>query len=361
MDNSVNVRAIETLNDLRAALIRFAGRVGEALHTADTEIRRTQEWLRERELHWQREVERAREAVRQAQAALRHCQSQVYRDRDGRTYHPPCDAEKAALARAEAHLRQVEAELQRVRMWKARVEQAVGEYRLHERRLWALTTLEAEHAKAFLERARGDLERYRAIGLLAGVAGILGGVVGGVATAVWGRGGSQTVSGSHPLPVPRPLPVTSGGEALAGLQSDNWQGLSLSERGQVLQELENTMAQAQGRLGVPVEIADLPPGEMGGYDRDSKTVTVSREHVTSRNVREVADTIVHEGRHAYQHHAIEHPGFHSDTDQVEVWRDNFVNYVQPQDNPKRYWKQPIEREARQYAADVITSLFGGKT
>lgn len=52
-----------TLDDLRAALGRFAGETQEALRTAQTDIRRTQEWLRERVNHWQRMVEQARQAV----------------------------------------------------------------------------------------------------------------------------------------------------------------------------------------------------------------------------------------------------------------------------------------------------------
>jgi len=41
---------------------------------------------------------------------------------------------------------------------------------------------------------------------------------------------------------------------------------------------------------------------------------------------ELIDTIAHEGRHAYQHYAIEHPGFHPNTHEVDAWRENFKNY-----------------------------------
>jgi len=66
MGKAANVRAIRALTELRNALGRFGREAQEALASAEIEIRRTQEWLREREAYWQREVEKARRAAEAA-------------------------------------------------------------------------------------------------------------------------------------------------------------------------------------------------------------------------------------------------------------------------------------------------------
>lgn len=160
---SAHVRAIQTLADLKSALSRFAGRARGALRSAEDEIRRTQEWLREREAHWQRVVEKCRREVERAQAALERCRRSTYVDRDGRRRQPDCSAEAAALRRAVEALREAEAKLAKVKYWQAQVRQAVDRYRVHARRLQELTTARTERAKTFLERRRTDLEKYRAV------------------------------------------------------------------------------------------------------------------------------------------------------------------------------------------------------
>ena len=145
MGEAVHVRAIRALTRLREALGRFAAGAQEALASAEIEIRRTQEWLREREAHWRREVENARRAYEA-------CRS--WRDEDGRP--PPCSAEWAALQRAQAELRKVQS-------WRARVEQAVAEYHVHANRLKRLVTEHTERAQTFLDRRQAELEAYIAV------------------------------------------------------------------------------------------------------------------------------------------------------------------------------------------------------
>ena len=72
---------------------------------------------------------------------------------------------------------------------------------------------------------------------------------------------------------------------------------------------------------------------------------------------DVIDTIAHEGRHAYQHYAVEHPGFHPDEHEVEYWRANFETYLQPNlYGFDAYWMQPVEVDARRYGG-VVSALF----
>ena len=68
MSDALNIRDIQTLTDLHAALGRFASGAQEALHQADVEVTRTQEWLRDRVNHWQREVEWIRREATRVEA-----------------------------------------------------------------------------------------------------------------------------------------------------------------------------------------------------------------------------------------------------------------------------------------------------
>ena len=160
MSSSAHVQSIQALEDLKGALGRFSGEAQEALGAAEQEIRRTLDWLHERLNHWQNEVRRRQEEVRQAMDALLRCQASGYHDRDGHYHAPDCSAYERALRQAQARLQEAEAELANVRRWAAQVQQATAAYQAQERRLQEVTTTQSERAQASLERAITDLERY---------------------------------------------------------------------------------------------------------------------------------------------------------------------------------------------------------
>lgn len=165
MTESVNVREIQTLSDLKNALGRFAERTTSGLQAFDAETRRTQEWLRERVLHWQREVERARVAVQRAEAALHHCESQVYVDRDGHAHYPDCSQYRRALQQAQQALVRAEQSLAVATRWQSRVEQGAQQYRVHGTRMQQITTTQTDQGKAYLDRKIGELNRYASLSM----------------------------------------------------------------------------------------------------------------------------------------------------------------------------------------------------
>ena len=68
------------------------------------------------------------------------------------------------------------------------------------------------------------------------------------------------------------------------------------------------------------------------------------------------DTIAHEGYHAYQNYAIEHPGFHKDVKQVKEWAINDEN-VKIFDEGDEYLVQPQERDAWKYGSEKTREAF----
>ena len=137
-----------------------------------------------------------------------------------------------------------------------------------------------------------------------------------------------------------------------------WQQLDDAERLAVLQDVENRMAEIQGRPAVAVRVEPMPPGVYGGYAR-GRGITLSQEHLESNDTRELLDSIVHEGRHAYQDCAIQTPGFVADSELIESWRGNWDNYLTADEyGQELYESQPIERDAWQYAARIAEAVLG---
>jgi hypothetical protein len=153
-------------------------------------------------------------------------------------------------------------------------------------------------------------------------------------------------------------------ESLRGipeLRPEVWRGMvDDAQRLKVLQGIEDKMARIQERPPVPVVAEQTKPGEFGGYIRAEGKIIVSLEHMRSNDIREIMDTIVHEGRHAYQDYAVTHPGFHSDQAQVEAWDWNCRHYMRAEQvGQSAYMQQPVEADAWAYANRIVRGVMGG--
>jgi hypothetical protein len=146
------------------------------------------------------------------------------------------------------------------------------------------------------------------------------------------------------------------------LRPEVWRGLDDAQRLEVLREVESRMAEIQGRPPVEVKVEPMEPGVYGGYNREDGIVRISQEHLRSNKPEEVLDTVVHEGRHAYQHYAVEHPGFHPNQAEVEAWDWNTQSghYLRPEIVGQRaYVQQPVEADAWAYAGRIVRNVMGG--
>lgn len=144
------------------------------------------------------------------------------------------------------------------------------------------------------------------------------------------------------------------------LRPEVWQGLNDGQRLEALQNVENRMAEIQGRPPVEVRAEKMDPQVEGYYSRGDRIIRVNADHLRRNDNGEVLDTIVHEGRHAYQHYAVETPGFHANQSEVDAWEYNMHNYRRPEIYGQRaYERQAIEADARSYAERVIHNTRGG--
>ena len=75
---------------------------------------------------------------------------------------------------------------------------------------------------------------------------------------------------------------------------------------------------------------------------------------TMDDSRETADTVAHEMRHAWQRQRAANP----QTDEDRAFANNLRpgNYIRHEVNPLGYYRQPVERDARQYAEGIVRRI-----
>ncbi len=154
-DPSANVRAIEALEALRAALTRFSGDAQQALVSAVREITLTRDWLEERQRFWQTELRRRQQELERAKRALAACQASSSFD---------CSPFQSAVKKAERLVQEAEEALRIVQQHRARFEEANAQYQREAQRFNAMLTSEVlPKASASLSRSASLLQSYVAL------------------------------------------------------------------------------------------------------------------------------------------------------------------------------------------------------
>ncbi|SRR5258708_30079192 len=118
------------------------------------------------------------------------------------------------------------------------------------------------------------------------------------------------------------------------------------------------MAALQGRPGLQLVTALL--NGYGEYDVDHERIVLNHLHLLGdKPVDELINTVIHEGRHAYQHFAVTHTGVLSDTAEVASWAENLApdNYLTAEQfGQELYASQPVELDAWNYADRITQAL-----
>ena len=167
--------------------------------------------------------------------------------------------------------------------------------------------------------------------------------------------------------------------SMESLRYENWTYLSESEKLDLLNSVEQTQATLERRDAMIVEFEDLPRNTFGYQDATNNKIVINRAHIQSDHPfyhREAIDTIIHEGRHAYQHYNVDIRTIHESDAEVASWRENFYDpkygyyqslgqkmyipvgdgtYHEMSDN-RLYEYQPVEIDARNFASDVMSKL-----
>lgn len=146
-----------------------------------------------------------------------------------------------------------------------------------------------------------------------------------------------------------------------GTRYDEWVRMTPSERLAAMQKVEDTIAEIAHRPACEVRCEQLGKGHYGYYDPSTKTITLNSRYLESGLIsyKETLDTIVHEGRHAYQDYNLTERQVHTSPGDLTNWRvnhDRFGYQSSQVYGAKLYWMQPVEADARKFAEDVFTKF-----
>lgn len=167
-------------------------------------------------------------------------------------------------------------------------------------------------------------------------------------------------------------------ESVEELKFENWSRLTLEQRTEILNRVEQNIAAIEHRPALRVELEIMEPRHLGYQSASEHKIVLNSLYVGSNNLgmhREVLDTIVHEGRHAYQHYNVDVKMIHESGSEVQTWAENFYDpqyqyyhstgqkFIIPYGDGslhnvdfRLYYYQPVEIDARNFSADVLSIL-----
>ncbi len=134
----------------------------------------------------------------------------------------------------------------------------------------------------------------------------------------------------------------------------------------MLNALEERIAEIECRPPCPIHLAPLEEKHWGGYNPVSKDITINSDYTQLsdyQTYREVVDTLIHEGRHAYQDYNVNVCQIHPRQSEISSWADNmeggkwgYWGDCSSLLGQRLYDQQAIEIDARNFASDVLDKL-----
>ncbi len=150
-------------------------------------------------------------------------------------------------------------------------------------------------------------------------------------------------------------------DTLLCLQEDVWDGLSATQRLDVLQTVANIERRYLGiPHALPVSAANLEDGTLGTYDSENQEILLNLENLSRDPALEMLEVVCHEAYHGYQHclvYALENVP--EESRQLRLFRDarayqeEFGNYQDGSSGFLAYYAQDCELDARDYAEEAV--------
>lgn len=140
--------------------------------------------------------------------------------------------------------------------------------------------------------------------------------------------------------------------SLEPFNQSKWDIMSFDERKEAVAKLANSVAKDLGLENQPdvKYYQSDEPGDFGGFSASENSIYINANNMD--DAVETADTIAHESRHCWQHEYAEK----SDSALAQEFRENFEDYVRPEDDYRGYKNQPVEKDARDYASGVTSII-----
>ncbi len=137
-----------------------------------------------------------------------------------------------------------------------------------------------------------------------------------------------------------------------------WIGYTPAQREKILERVEEKQAKKLGRETLPLVINhDTTWHCYGSFEANMngrKILKLSINLIDDPKLRYHAlETILHEGRHAYQYEQITKKRISPFNFKAKKWRANYSGYISSREDKTIYSMQPIERDAQKYAINQM--------
>ena len=109
-------------------------------------------------------------------------------------------------------------------------------------------------------------------------------------------------------------------------------------------------------MGINAELCFVtkPAHQLGGFDPLTNRIELNSKYLEKADCEDLLNTILHESRHAFQNKCIDSPGSVTVKDNIiDVWKNNFDNYIRPEEDFEAYENQEIEKDANYFADTVM--------
>lgn len=146
---------------------------------------------------------------------------------------------------------------------------------------------------------------------------------------------------------------------MEGVDFSEWKELSMDERMEILQKMECEIANIAHRPACTILCKSLGKGHFGYYTTGKESITINSDCIRSNafnDYKETLDTLIHEGRHAYQDYNLNKRQVHPRQGDLSNWKINEQDYGYQDVKHcgfKLYELQPVEADARAFAEDVL--------
>ncbi len=159
MAETARVDSIEALKTFRASFLKFAESVRGGLGSAEFDIHRADQWLKqEQRAYWKGMIRKRTELVTRAKSALN--QKKLYKSPMGG--EQSCIEEEKALAVAKKRLEEAEEKAEAVRKWTQKLEQESFLFKGQVQAIARSLDVDVPNAAALLDRLLSSLEAYAA-------------------------------------------------------------------------------------------------------------------------------------------------------------------------------------------------------
>jgi hypothetical protein len=139
-----------------------------------------------------------------------------------------------------------------------------------------------------------------------------------------------------------------------------WEHLSPAKRQRVLEKVEQKQAKKLNRTPLPVIMqtdASWNCYGMFAVENGKQLLYLNIRLITEPHLRfHALETIMHEGRHAYQYKLASSTDIGLLNFRARKWKQNYSGYISSYEDKLFYSMQPIERDAQKYAIKQLSYM-----